>query len=140
MHTVSCGGVPLYYDRIMFTTRNIIVVLAVLVVAAAGSAYYFYSQASGARNPEAAAQKEAEQLVAAVGKLIILPDETPVVATVADPSRLAGQPFFQNAKKGDKVLIYNEARKAVLYSPEDNRIVDVAPLNIGTQAAPTPAQ
>jgi hypothetical protein len=120
-------------------TRNLIIALALLAVAGAGSGYYFYSQASASRNPQQAAQDEAKELVAAVGKLMVLPDELPIIATVADPSKLAGQPFFEKAQKGDKVLIYNSARKAVLYNPETNLIVDVAPLSIGSQPAVTPA-
>jgi hypothetical protein len=119
-------------------SRTVILTLAVIALAATGSAYYFYSEAQTAKNPQQAAEEEARELVAAVSKLIVLPDELPVVATVADPAKLAGQPFFQNAKVGDKVLIFNEARKAVLFSPDENRIVDVAPLSIGQSATPAP--
>ena len=112
-----------------------LVVLGVLVVA--GLLYYFVV---APKNPQQAAADEARRVVAAVGKLIVLPpDEQPIIATVADPSKLEGQPFFQNAKKGDKVLIYNNAKKAILYSPEQNRVVDVAPLSIG-KPTPTPAR
>jgi hypothetical protein len=63
---------------------------------------------------------------------MLLPtEELPIVATVADPEKLKGQAFFVNATKGDKVLIYNTAKKAILYSPTENKIVDVAPLSIG---------
>jgi hypothetical protein len=78
--------------------------------------------------------------VAAVGKLIVLPtDEQPTLATVVDPSKLKNQPFFAQAQKGDQVLIYTNARKAILYSPTANKIVEVAPLIIGAQAAPPAA-
>jgi len=118
--------------------RNLTIGLAALALAAAGSAYYFYDQARQAKDPQQAAQEEAKRWVAAVGKLMLLPDETPIIATVADPSKLEGQPFFQHAKKGDKVLIFNDARKAILYDPEEDRIVDIAPLSIG-QPSPSPS-
>ena len=74
--------------------------------------------------------------IAAVSKLMKLPEgETPTVATVTDKEKLAGQPFFQSAKNGDKVLIYSNAKKAILYDPIANKIIDVAPLNINS---PTP--
>jgi hypothetical protein len=44
-----------------------------------------------------------------------------------------------DAKKGDKVLIYTNAKKAILYDPELNKIVNVAPLNIGDQKVTAPA-
>lgn len=105
----------------------------VVLLSALTAGYLWYRASSFRKNPEKVAQLEVRRLVAAVSELIILPtDEEPVVATVVDPEKLRDQPFFAKAKKGDKVLIYNVARKAVLYSPEENRIIEVAPLNIGT--------
>lgn len=93
------------------------------------------------QNPQAQAQEDVQSLVDEVGKLMLLPNEAPTVATVTDPTQLQGQPFFVNAKTGDKVLIYAAARKAILYSPSEKRIVEVAPLIIGdvpTADAPAP--
>ena len=108
-------------------------VLAVVAVAAFGSTYYFYGEyASLKANPNKVAQEETARVVAKVSRLIVLPEgEEPTVATVADPEVLKDQPFFAKAKKGDRVLIYANARKALLYDPESNRIVEVAPINIG---------
>ena len=116
-------------------------ILAILAVVAIGAAIYFYSQLSQLRaDPQRIAQEEVKSLVIKVGKLIVLPEgEEPTVATVTDPELLKDQPFFANAKTGDKVLIYTNARKAVLYSPEENKIIEVAPVSIGAAAAPAPA-
>lgn len=116
-------------------------ILAVLVVIALGAAVYFYVQLNQLReDPQKVAQEEAKSLVTKVGKLIVLPEgEEPTVATVTDPNLLRDQPFFANAKTGDKVLIYTNARKAILYNPEENKIIEVAPVNIGAAAAPAPA-
>ena len=113
-------------------------ILAVLVVVALGAAVYFYVQLNQLReDPQKVAQEEAKTLVTKVGKLIVLPEgEEPTVATVTDPNLLQDQPFFANAKAGDKVLIYTNARKAILYNPEENKIVEVAPVNIGAAATP----
>jgi hypothetical protein len=117
--------------------KSWVYILAAVVVIALGVAAYFWYQASSIKeNPQEAiqeqAQKEAQELIALVSQLIVLPDdEEPVIATVADPSKLADQPFFSKAQEGDKVLIYNTSKKAILYNPSEHRIVDVAPLNIG---------
>jgi len=109
--------------------------LVIVALISSGTAYYFYRQTKTLKaNPQKIAQEEVAAVVAQVGRLIVLPEgETPTVATVSDAERLKGQPFFSQAKNGDKVLIYTTARKAVLYSPEQDKIVEVAPLNLGGQ-------
>ena len=82
------------------------------------------SQASAAQQ-----NKEAADLVAQVGKLIQLPQgEVPTIATVSDPANLIDQDFFKQAKIGDKVLIYIEAKKAYLYRPSAHLLIEVAPI------------
>ena len=84
-----------------------------------------------------AIKEEIKKLVDQVGKLIAVPDETPTVATVSDSEKLKPNPFFQNAQNGDKVLIFTSAKKAIIYRPNDNKIIEVGPLSIGTPSAST---
>jgi hypothetical protein len=120
--------------------RILKIAISLVAVVAVVTTGYFYNQVRILKqNPQTIAQHEASDLVAKVSKLIMLPvGETPTVATVSDPSLLKDQPFFALAKKGDKVLIYAQAKKAILYSVSMDKIIDVAPLNIGAQAAVTP--
>ncbi|HLL61090.1 MAG TPA: LytR C-terminal domain-containing protein, partial [Candidatus Nitrosocosmicus sp.] len=84
----------------------------------------------------AAAEKEVTGLIKKVNRLMQLPDkEKPTVATVSDIQKLKNQAFFANAKNGDKVLIYTQAKKAILYRPSINKIIEVAPINLGDQTA-----
>jgi hypothetical protein len=108
-----------------------------LLLGSAGAAGYFYKQYDSLKkNPNKVAQDETKSLIDSVAKLIVLPsNEQPTVATVTDPAKLKDQAFFANAKAGDKVLIYTNARKAILYSPSANQIVEVAPVNIGNNTA-----
>mgnify|MGYP001592499805 CR=1 FL=1 len=114
-----------------FFARNLVTnVLAVLLVISIGMGVYFYQKATV--DPQKSAQQELNDIVADVGRLMVLPaDETPTLATVSDPEKLKNQPFFANAQKGDKVLVYPISRKAILYSPSLNKIIEVAPVNTG---------
>ncbi len=117
-------------------SSKIAIVIAVLAIAAAG--YFYYQLYKMKQDPNAQARKEVAELVTKVSKLAVLPEgETPTVATVSDTEALKEQAFFKNAKQGDKVLIYAEAKKAFLYSVELNKILEVAPLNIGSQNSTT---
>lgn len=118
-----------------------VIIVALLVLAGVGYSVYQKGQQQQSANLSAdaaqrVAREEVRKLVAEVGKLIDLPPgEDPTVATVTDVTKLKDQPFFQKAKNGDKVLIYTQARKAYLYDPAAKKIIDVAPINIGTGSA-----
>ncbi|HEY4502956.1 MAG TPA: hypothetical protein VJC14_00750 [Candidatus Paceibacterota bacterium] len=117
------------------------VLVPLIALAAILVAGYFYNQVRMLKqDQQVLAQQEVEALMAKVGRLIVLPEgETPTVATVADPEALKSQVFFAKAVKGDKVLIYTSAKKAFLYSVELDKILEVAPLDIGeSQKASTP--
>ncbi len=116
---------------VKFIRRHLplIFVLFLFVLAVGG---YFYKNNISYENPASATQTELQMLADEVGKLIILPtNEVPTIATVSDPSALKNQAFFADAKKGDKVLIYTNAKKAILYDPIVKKIVNVAPVNTG---------
>ncbi len=107
----------------------------VVILLAGGGYLYFQSTKASKVSPVPTAQDDNKKLVMEVGKLMELPSEDPTVATVTDISRLKDQTFFQKAKNGDKVLIYTQAKKAILYDPNLKKIIDVAPLNIGSPSA-----
>ncbi len=118
-----------------FLGRAVPFLLGLLVILLALTSIYFYRKSTF--DPNAASQAEVTSLVKKVGKLIVLPiDETPTVATVSDPAALKDQAFFAEAKKGDKVLIYSNAKKAVLYDPVANKVITIAPLNVSSKKEP----
>ena len=81
-------------------------------------------------DPNAKSKEEARKIVDQIGELVVLPEgEEPTVATVTDPTKLLDQPFFANSAAGDKVLIYQEAQRAILYRPSQNKVIEIAPLN-----------
>jgi hypothetical protein len=93
-------------------------------------------------NPQEAAKVETQQLIDKVGILVDLPKgETPTIATVQDLEKLKGQAFFADAQNGDKALIYTQSKKAFLYRPSTNKVINIAPLSIGSgESTPAPAQ
>ena len=112
------------------TTNVVIGILVLTTIVAGGAAAYFYNQLQ--QDPQVQAQEEIDTLLAQVGELLVLPEgEAPTIATVSDIELLREQPFFANAKNGDRVLIYTSARKAILYDPVANKIVEIAPINLG---------
>ncbi len=123
----------------MNTHKKITAAVFVLFVIASAGAVYFYLDARDLRkNPQKASQEEIASLIKKVGLLIVLPkNEMPTIATVSDPEKLKDQLFFENAKTGDRVLIYSKAKKAILYNPKTNKIVEVAPVSIGASAKET---
>lgn len=117
-------------DKKSFSATKItIILLALMLCLSLGAGIYFYKKSIS--NTPKDTQKELQDTVKIIGKLMVLPsDETPTLATVNDPEKLKNQAFFANAKVGDKVLIYTNAKKAILYNPAQNKIVEVSPLNI----------
>lgn len=112
--------------------------LLLVVVLSATSIYFYQKYHRISLDSLASTQAETRALVEEVGKLMYLPaDEVPTIATVSEPQKLANQAFFIDAKKGDKVLIYATAKKAILYDPVAKKIVNVAPINLGTQTPGT---
>ena len=77
-----------------------------------------------------APSSDVQDLLTKVGQLAELPvGENPTVATVSDLNALKGQPFFNDAMIGDKVIIYSGAGKAILYRPSTDKIIVIAPIN-----------
>jgi hypothetical protein len=110
------------------------IVITVVVVGAIIISSYFYIQYRKTQkllqNPTLVAAQETKSLTAKVFALMELPGgEDPTIATVSDTKKLAGQPFFVNSQNGDKVLIYSNAKKAILYRPSINKIIEVAPIS-----------
>lgn len=124
-----------------FRAKAVVISLVVLaLLAATGFLYWQNVQAQKKlqqyKDPAAAAKAETDELLKEVSKIVELPGgETPTVATVVDAAKLKDQEFFAKAANGDKVLMYTSAKKAYLYRPSTKKIIEVAPINVGTPEA-----
>lgn len=121
--------------------KKIVISLGVILLIGGSftPAYYFYTKYQKTKslltNPTEAAKEETRSVTNQLGKLMELPNEEPTVATILDYTKLKDQPFFAKAKNGDKVIIYTKAMKAILFRPDTNKVIDFAPINIGTSSA-----
>lgn len=122
------------------TTVALRVLGALVVTSSLGAAAYFYTEyrkVAEVRTPQA----EIESIVTRLSAFFELPtDEAPTLATVTDRDKIAGQEFFARAENGDKVLIYQNAKKAILFRPSTGKIVNVAPLNVRESEPEAPAE
>ena len=132
-------------SRVEINRERVIVFLIVVVLIITGSFVYYKNQKAKSQSSQVLSlteqrEQENRKLIEKVGKLILLPtNEQPTIATITDKSQLSTQPFFNNAVDGDKVLVYANAKKAILYRPSTDKIIEVAPVNITSPSvSPTP--
>lgn len=102
----------------------------VLVVVLAALSIFLYAQYQTAQNKiedaKSGKSSQANDVIKSVSKIVIVPsDETPTVATVTNAEKINNQEFFASAKNGDKVLVYGKQKKAILYRPSTNQIVNI---------------
>ena len=115
------------------SSKIIAIVALVVAIASIAFATYQFSETQKLKTSEGqkqVSQDEAKTLKDKVSKLIQLPSETPTVATISDIKKLKDQPFFDGAKNGDKVLIFTEARKAIIYRESENKIINSGPIAV----------
>jgi hypothetical protein len=104
-------------------------VVILLIVVAAGVIYGISYFAKDAVNDQTSTQ-EVQALLEEVGEIVVLPEgETPTIATVTDVEKLSSQPFFKMAQNGDKVIIFGNARQAILYRPSAKKIITMSPID-----------
>lgn len=133
--TLSCGQ---QQNSLLVPILLTLLLIAVSIVAY-GQLSNTESEASQEEFPASSAKPISAsttkaQIIAAVEKMTILPeDEDPVLGTVQDPALLADQPFFQYAERGDRVLIYQRAKRAILYRPSTGKIIETMPFDVPLQ-------
>lgn len=112
--------------------------LGVLLIMLLGGAGYLYL--SNNRQSESSfqpVQKQAEvtdlgdgDLAAKVGALVDVPaGEIPVIASVTDADKVKSTPFLAQAENGDRILVYQSVKKAILYRPSTGKIIEIAPVS-----------
>ena len=109
-----------------------IIFLGVLGSAFGSAGYFYYQYQKLAQAQPSGDVSEVERLVKDLGAFLELPEsEVPTLAAIgAGKSKLEDQPFFKKALDGDKVLIYAQSGRAILYRPATKKVIDVTTINI----------
>lgn len=125
------------------STAAVITVCVIVVIALAALSGFLFWQNNKLKHQKTKTadasmtdsdKKLVESVVEKVGKLYELPkDETPSLATVNDVSQLKGQPFFDLAENGDRVVVYAKHKFAILYRESKNKIINVGPVEVSKE-------
>lgn len=119
-----------------FAIKIFTVLCVLLLISLGGNAYFAYEKFV-LPDPRGSSEEEIAQLIEDVGKVLVLPsDETPTTATVTDPEKLRDQSFFAKAEVGDRVLIYQNTGKAILWRPSEKRVIEVSTINPSNTETP----
>lgn len=135
----------------MTISKKKLIFLGILafIVLASPPLYYFYSQYQKMYidyqktklqldKSSTVLGNNTQEVIDKVNKLIELPKETPTIANITDKTKLSSQPFFANAQDGDKVLIFRNSKKAIIYRESTNKIIEVGAISIGESPTSTP--
>lgn len=134
--TVENNTVPIHKKKGFSKKQKSVIGILIIVLLALGAIYYKVHYSKSAI--EKRAQAETIRLVKEVRKVMILPEtDVPAVFDIQDPVLLINQQaFFAGAEKGDKLLVYPQLGKAIVYSPKRKMIVNVGPVTFD-QTKPT---
>ncbi len=78
--------------------------------------------------------KKTNALRQKVAKIMYIPKDTQAfIGTYDAKSSLKNNPFFKDAKDGDKYLIFSELGKAIIYRESENKIINSGPIAITSE-------
>lgn len=113
--------------------------LSICALAMTTTTIFFYIKYEEVKRVAGAEVSDAEigEVVKKVERHIVLPkNETPTLATVSEKEKLSGQQFFAMSENGDKVLVYVNSKKAILYRPRIDKIIEVSPITVNEDQTP----
>lgn len=114
---------------------TLVIVLIIILLGAALVRKFYMSPKLGENQ---LTPKEIKSLVTKVSKLINVPDEEPVIATIIKADELiAEQKFYAGSKDGDYLLVFPKNQKAIIYRERENRLINVGPIIVDQPATTT---
>lgn len=118
------------------------IILIILAVGGSSAGFYYYLQYKTAVARANDPKIEVKDVLSKIGKLIDLPTgEEPTVATVQDAEKIRSQAFFAKAQNGYRVVLYPNARLAILFDEKSNKLINVGTISVSTPSAqPVPTR
>ena len=124
--------------KLRWVFRGIQILFYIVILAGLGWSFKSYQNAkreimqlSSLNGQTDLRNKQVEQLVAKAGKHVILPEEQPVVVNIENARAMAQEePFYKDARDNDKVLVFAKEKKALIYRPDEDIIVNMGPVYV----------
>ncbi len=116
--------------KIIRPTKKLIAAFVIGIISVSALFAALQYKNGQAKNLTAVTAGNVTDIVGRVAKLVDLPvNETPSqIANVTDVQKLAANPFFAHAERGDVVLVYSKSQLAVLFRPSTNKIIAIGPI------------
>jgi len=117
--------------------QKIIFLLLILLTISISLTWHIYlkSKKEHAKSAKTAPTKSIrtnpkQNLLSELDKRLVLPKGYPIIFNLSDLANLTNQPFFNASKPTDKLILFQEEKKAVLYDPLAKQIINIGPLVI----------
>ena len=108
-------------DKISMLKAIAIVLVAEIIIALIIAGIVFIIHKNSINNED--------RIINKVNKILILPNEKPIINTIEDATGLKKEsPFYNNVRNGDKILIYSNSAKVIIYREKENKIINVGPI------------
>ncbi len=105
--------------------KTFFIILAILIVLVLAALVVFQQIKL---QQSTASEDTARRIRDQVAKIMILPEEEPLVSAVSNAEELKAQPFFRSVENEDQVLVFTNTAKIVVYRPSSNQIVNAGPI------------
>lgn len=115
--------------------RKLVIILLLLLfvtLGVCGLLFVKYKQAV-----ETKTLSERQQILQKIEAVIVLPDEQPDLSTVLDTSKLTNATLQKRAQDGDKLLVYDKAKRLIIYRPSVGKVVDMLTIQSDTTGRQT---
>lgn len=117
-----------------FHISKLTIALVVVCILAIAASVYFFMKYQETQNTEASNNAK---IVEKVATTVQLPNETPVLVTVADKTKLANKQLASKVENDDVMLIFAKERRLVIYRPSVDKVADILTFSANEQLPTT---